>query len=234
MSRPEIKLKHTGEDVKFLQKLLGLTQDGIFGPITDKTVRKFQQAMGMDVDGIVGPKTWGMLTSQLQGEGKIYVYIMYGLGGRLFSAGMEDVLGATIRASVQGVVCPPTRGYTEWQSILSDIRKQPKGSKTVVIGHSMGAGSATYVSNAVPVDLVVLYDLAGQVPTRIGPNAGRVIDIYDTVVDMVPEWRVEAQPGYENRIVRWTSQYGHTGQDDSLDLAKKVVQEIQKLANTKE
>lgn len=228
----------TGPDVKYLQTKLSLTADGDFGSNTLKTVKAFQKEEGLTADGVVGPKTWEALNKEglwtekapTNDKTKVYVYVMYGLGGRLFSAGMEDILAATIRQAIPGVVCPPTRGYTQWESIVNDIRKQPKGSRTVVIGHSMGAASATYVANTVPVDLAVLYDLAGQAPSRIGPNTGRVIDIYDTVIDLVPEWRVQAQPGYENRIERWTSQYGHTGQDDSLDLARKVVSEVKKLA----
>ena len=42
--------------------------DGIFGPVTDSTVRGFQQALSLDipsvaVDGIVGPVTWQALVS---------------------------------------------------------------------------------------------------------------------------------------------------------------------------
>jgi len=42
--------------------------DGIFGPVTDGSVRGFQQALSLDVpsvkvDGIVGPLTWQALVS---------------------------------------------------------------------------------------------------------------------------------------------------------------------------
>lgn len=162
---------------------------------------------------------------------KTYVYVMYGLGGRLFSAGMEDVLAREIR-KLPNVVCPPTVSFKSWESLINEIKKQPKGSKTVVIGHSMGAASATYITDYVYVDLLVLYDLAGKVPSRLGSNTGRCIDIYDTIPDLVPEWRVEAVKGHEHKIVRWYSQYGHTGQDDSTVLAQKVVTEVKKLASS--
>lgn len=161
-----------------------------------------------------------------------YVYLMFGLGNGLWSGGMETVLGAGVR-TIPGVICPPTYNYYDWKDIVDAIKKQPKGSKTVVCGHSLGASSATYITDYVYVDLLVLYDLAGRPPSKLGKNTGRCIDIYDTIPDLVPEWRVEAIKGHEKKIDRWYSQHGHTGQDDSLDLMNKVVSEIKKL-NIKE
>jgi peptidoglycan hydrolase-like protein with peptidoglycan-binding domain len=41
----------------------GVQIDGIFGPQIDAAVRGFQQALGITVDGIVGPVTWRALVS---------------------------------------------------------------------------------------------------------------------------------------------------------------------------
>lgn len=59
--RTTVKLNSKGEDVKYLQKLLGLTVDGAFGPKTDAAVKKFQKEHGLVADGIVGSKTWAEL-----------------------------------------------------------------------------------------------------------------------------------------------------------------------------
>lgn len=158
----------------------------------------------------------------------VRVYCMYGLGGRMWSAGIEDVLATNLR-KIKGVVCPPTRGYTQWREIVEEIKATPNDIH-VVIGHSMGAASATYVTDFVKVDLLVLYDLAGMAPSKIGKNTGRVLDIYDVIPDLVPEWRVQAVKGHEQKIVRLTSRYGHTGQDDALDLMRNVGAEVTKLA----
>jgi peptidoglycan hydrolase-like protein with peptidoglycan-binding domain len=40
-----------------------LAVDGVFGPRTAAAVRGFQQALGITVDGIVGPLTWRALVS---------------------------------------------------------------------------------------------------------------------------------------------------------------------------
>jgi hypothetical protein len=50
-----------GSNVVYLQSVLGLKRDGIFGPITDARVRQFQREQGIKVDGIVGWITWGRL-----------------------------------------------------------------------------------------------------------------------------------------------------------------------------
>jgi len=47
--------------VRRLQLALGVSDDGIFGPITEAAVRHFQAAHGLTVDGIVGPDTWAAL-----------------------------------------------------------------------------------------------------------------------------------------------------------------------------
>lgn len=56
--RSTIKLGSKGEDVKFLQEVLGLKTDGEFGPKTDEAVKKFQKQHGLKADGVVGRYTW--------------------------------------------------------------------------------------------------------------------------------------------------------------------------------
>ncbi|MFC0272314.1 peptidoglycan-binding protein [Metabacillus herbersteinensis] len=50
-----------GEQIRKIQKVVGVTPDGIYGPKTEKAVRSFQQKNGVTTDGIVGPKTWAIL-----------------------------------------------------------------------------------------------------------------------------------------------------------------------------
>ena len=50
-----------GAEVKVLQHALSLAEDGIFGPITEETVKVFQKGHGLHVDGVVGPETWAAL-----------------------------------------------------------------------------------------------------------------------------------------------------------------------------
>jgi len=45
-------------EVRYLQSLLGIRADGIFGPVTEKAVMELQKESGIQVDGVVGPQTW--------------------------------------------------------------------------------------------------------------------------------------------------------------------------------
>jgi cell wall-associated NlpC family hydrolase len=46
-----------GGGVRSLQRVLGLSADGIFGPMTERAVKRFQRRHGLAVDGVVGPMT---------------------------------------------------------------------------------------------------------------------------------------------------------------------------------
>src|SRR6478609_6750229 len=52
-----LKRGSSGPAVAALQRALGISADGIFGPQTRAAVRSFQAAHGLGVDGIVGPIT---------------------------------------------------------------------------------------------------------------------------------------------------------------------------------
>lgn len=54
-------LTMTGEDVKLVQRVVGATVDGKFGPQTEAKVMQFQSAHGLKPDGIVGPRTWPVI-----------------------------------------------------------------------------------------------------------------------------------------------------------------------------
>jgi soluble lytic murein transglycosylase-like protein len=54
-------VRAAGSTVVQLQRALGLTADGIYGPQTRRAVRRYQRAHGLTVDGIAGPATLGAL-----------------------------------------------------------------------------------------------------------------------------------------------------------------------------
>jgi peptidoglycan DL-endopeptidase CwlO len=62
-----VRLHATGPDVVRLQRLLGVTADGVFGHQTLHAVRRFQAAHRLLVDGQVGPHTWAALVAEDRG-----------------------------------------------------------------------------------------------------------------------------------------------------------------------
>ena len=59
--KTSVRLGSTGEAVKALQRVLGTTVDGAFGPATDRAVRQFQQDKQLRVDGFVTQNVWKAL-----------------------------------------------------------------------------------------------------------------------------------------------------------------------------
>jgi len=57
----QLKIGSKGSDVVTLQKKLGISADGHFGPITEKAVEKFQLSKGLLVTGVVDNDMWSLL-----------------------------------------------------------------------------------------------------------------------------------------------------------------------------
>jgi peptidoglycan hydrolase-like protein with peptidoglycan-binding domain len=56
-----VKRGDRGSAVRSIQRQLGITADGVFGPVTERAVKRFQRRHDLVPDGIVGPLTRGAL-----------------------------------------------------------------------------------------------------------------------------------------------------------------------------
>jgi hypothetical protein len=54
---PTTRAAATGSTVVALQRALGVTADGVIGPVTRRAIRNYQRNQGLTVDGIAGPQT---------------------------------------------------------------------------------------------------------------------------------------------------------------------------------
>lgn len=61
--RPTLAQGSSGDAVNWLQRRLGCSPDGQFGPKTGASVTSFQAAASLAADGRVGPITWAALTT---------------------------------------------------------------------------------------------------------------------------------------------------------------------------
>lgn len=80
--RPKLQRGDTGEAVRELQRLLGITVDGVFGVATETAVEALQAARGILVDGIVGPYTWEVLVDPLPNRPTMRDIVATVFGGR--------------------------------------------------------------------------------------------------------------------------------------------------------
>ena len=51
------KVRHRGNGVAEMQRKLGLSADGVFGPATERALRRWQRKRGLTADGVAGPMT---------------------------------------------------------------------------------------------------------------------------------------------------------------------------------
>lgn len=51
------KVGSTGDKVREIQQLVGVAQDGVFGPQTESAVKQWQSNLGIEADGVWGPRT---------------------------------------------------------------------------------------------------------------------------------------------------------------------------------
>jgi len=109
---------------------------------------------------------------------RVAAILMYGLGGRAWSAGIADKLGPKLRV-LPNVFCPPTYHWTDWPKIVDAIHGQPSGMKIVVAGHSMGANEIPNVAAAIAplvLDLAIGYDPTIWFPcAALTPNVRKAI-----------------------------------------------------------
>jgi len=71
--------------------------------------------------------------------------------------------------------------HQSWPSLVKDIDRQPPGTRTVVVGYSLGANSSVFIANkAKYVDLIVALQpsMFSWNPSVTG-NVGRMIEIYN-------------------------------------------------------
>lgn len=50
-----------GDAIERLQRAIGVSADGVFGPQTAAAVKRFQRGRGLEADGVVGPATWNAI-----------------------------------------------------------------------------------------------------------------------------------------------------------------------------
>jgi hypothetical protein len=151
-----VRVTGRGASVRLLQRRLGVTADGVFGPGTARAVRAFQRRRGLTPDGIVGPGTWQALGVR----GSRPVLKRTRLRGRGRS-GTSSVVARAI-AAANRIAGKPYR-YGGGHGSFDDTGYDCSGSVSYVL-HAIGRLKA-------PLD-------SGSLMSYGSPGRGRRITIY--------------------------------------------------------
>jgi hypothetical protein len=109
---------------------------------------------------------------------KVFVGVLWPMFGPMAAPGLAQLV-AELRAMPDVEV--RTYLHQSWPSLVQEINSQPPGTRTVVVGYSLGANSSVFVANkAKYVDLIVALQpsMFSWNPSITG-NVGRMVEIYN-------------------------------------------------------
>ena len=109
---------------------------------------------------------------------KTFVGVLWPMFGPLPAVGLVELV-AELRMMPDVEV--HTYLHQSWPSLVEDIDRQPPGTRTVVVGYSLGANSSVFVANkAKYVDLIVALQpsMLSWNPSVTG-SVGRMFEIYN-------------------------------------------------------
>jgi hypothetical protein len=157
---------------------------------------------------------------------KAFVGVLWPMFGPLPAPGLVE-LAAELRMMPDVEV--RTYLHQSWPSLVEDINHQSPGTRTIVVGYSLGANSSVFVANkAKYVDLIVALQpsMFSWNPSVTG-NVGRMVEIYNP------------NPLGSNKLVGPNIEYipnndSHPGAQFNSEFHRLVKTEVAKLSAEKE
>ena len=109
---------------------------------------------------------------------KTFIGVLYPFLGPMAAIGLVDMAGE-LRALPDVEVA--TYQHQSWRSLVDDINRQPKGTRILIVGYSLGANNAILVANSVAyVDsIVALQPSMLTTKDTLTGTVGKIIEIYN-------------------------------------------------------
>jgi hypothetical protein len=109
---------------------------------------------------------------------KTFVGVLWPMFGPLPAIGLVELVG---ELKLMSDVEVKTYLHQEWPALVDDIERQPAGTRTVVVGYSLGANSSVFVANkASYIDVIIALQpsMLSWNPEVTG-RVGRMIEVYN-------------------------------------------------------
>lgn len=151
-----LKQGSKGGDVKLLQKYMGVTQDGVWGPKTSVAVKAWQTSKGLIADGVVGPKTWMKLIENDLKSGSLtdadYIKVAVELNVEVAALKAIKEVESGGKALINGIPVMLFEGHVFWRQLQArkiDPQKYVKGNEDILYPkwtkvHYTGKNSGEY------------------------------------------------------------------------------------------
>jgi hypothetical protein len=109
---------------------------------------------------------------------KTLVVLLEGLGGRITSAGLASLQKEL--SAIPNTKVPTPLAQSKWRFAVKIIEQQETRTKIVVIGYSLGANNATFLTeNVKHVDeLIAIQASVWGRSAAIGENVDKAIEVY--------------------------------------------------------
>ena len=183
-----LKQGSKGGDVKLLQKYMGVTQDGIWGPKTTEAVKKWQTSNGLVADGIVGPKTWLKLIENDLKSGQLtdadYIKAAVELDVEVAALKAIKEVESGGKAFVNGIPIMLFEGHIFWNQLKMrgiDPNKYVKGNEDILYpkwtkSHYTGknSGELARLQKAIAINEAAAYESASYGMFQIMGNNYKV------------------------------------------------------------
>jgi cell wall-associated NlpC family hydrolase len=148
--------KPSASVTRAIQAKLGLSADGVYGPLTKAAVKRFQRAHGLEVDGVVGPQTlaaFGLTGSSSSGApapvgsgvSAAIAAARSKIGAPYVSAGVGpsgfDCSGLTMWAFHQAGISLPRTSYAQY-GVGSPVSRAAVRAGDLVFFDTSGGGAS--------------------------------------------------------------------------------------------
>src|SRR5262252_8467582 len=109
---------------------------------------------------------------------KTFVGVLYPLFGPMAAIGLVDM--ANELKAMQDVEVA-TYLHQSWRSLVDDINRQPKGTRVLIVGYSLGANNAILVANNVSYvdEIIALQPSMLTSQDTLTGTVGKIIEIYN-------------------------------------------------------